>query len=96
MFEADAEPTLWTKTCTRQADCVLLVGLGSSTPDLSRVERTHLFASSVAGPARLDRPQSRVLPSFNVKSRIFWWVKGRLHEKEGGGSMLPWVCGPVL
>lgn len=84
VFEADPEPTPWTRSCVRQvprsagslfhlspcftlltqlalglqADCVLLVGQGSSPPDLSHVERTVLFRH---GAAR-RRPSTVVTP----------------------------------
>ena len=80
VFEADAGPTMWTKTCIRQADCVLLVGLGTSSPDLSRVERTFMFSSSASSPAvgghsAVAGPGGqRPHPSFSVKSRVFWCV----------------------
>lgn len=45
VFEADADPTAWSKMCVRQTDLVLLVGDSESDPDLSEVERDVLFYS---------------------------------------------------
>ena len=39
VYEADAEPTPWTRCCIRQADYVISVGMGAEKPDLSLVEQ---------------------------------------------------------
>jgi lysophospholipid hydrolase len=39
LYECDKLVTDWTKLCIRQADCILIVGLGASDPKLGRVER---------------------------------------------------------
>eukprot|EP00124_Ichthyophonus_hoferi_P004017 Ihof_evm3s396 gene=Ihof_evmTU3s396 len=38
VYEADRETTLWTQRCVRQADCILVVGLGESEPRIGTVE----------------------------------------------------------
>uniref|UniRef100_A0ABD2W0V5 Neuropathy target esterase sws n=1 Tax=Trichogramma kaykai TaxID=54128 RepID=A0ABD2W0V5_9HYME len=39
LYQCDANYTAWTQRCVRQADCILIVGLGDRPPTLGRTER---------------------------------------------------------
>lgn len=37
LYQCDNSNTLWTQRCVRQADCVLIVGLGDRPPSIGKV-----------------------------------------------------------
>lgn len=37
LYQCDTSNTLWTQRCVRQADCVLIVGLGDRPPSIGKV-----------------------------------------------------------
>ena len=39
LYQADSTLTPWTQCCIRQADCILIVGLGDQEPTLGQVRR---------------------------------------------------------
>jgi lysophospholipid hydrolase len=39
LYQCDSTYTLWTQRCVRQADCILIIGLGDRPPSLGRTER---------------------------------------------------------
>ncbi|KNC79708.1 hypothetical protein SARC_07902 [Sphaeroforma arctica JP610] len=39
LYETDKKSSAWTKRCVRQADCILIVGLGDNEPTVGAVER---------------------------------------------------------
>nr|XP_012224243.1 PREDICTED: neuropathy target esterase sws isoform X2 [Linepithema humile] len=39
LYQCDSSYTLWTQRCVRQADCILIVGLGDRPPSIGRTER---------------------------------------------------------
>ncbi|XP_011502944.1 PREDICTED: neuropathy target esterase sws [Ceratosolen solmsi marchali] len=39
LYQCDSTYTLWTQRCVRQADCILIIGLGDRSPSLGRTER---------------------------------------------------------
>lgn len=39
LYQTDASLTPWTVRCLRQADCILIVGLGDQEPTLGQVRR---------------------------------------------------------
>lgn len=39
LYQCDFSYTAWTQRCIRQADCILIVGLGDSPPTLGKVEK---------------------------------------------------------
>ncbi|KAL0108884.1 hypothetical protein PUN28_014178 [Cardiocondyla obscurior] len=39
LYQCDSSYTLWTQRCARQADCILIVGLGDRPPSIGRTER---------------------------------------------------------
>ena len=54
LYEADPRPTAWTRRCLRQADRVLLVGVGGSPARPGPVEHTLLYPGSPEGLARRE------------------------------------------
>ncbi len=48
VYEADPEPTEWTRACLRQADLLLLVADSTTRPDLRHVEHTAAETREVA------------------------------------------------
>uniref|UniRef100_A0A8C9KK63 Patatin like phospholipase domain containing 6 n=1 Tax=Panthera tigris altaica TaxID=74533 RepID=A0A8C9KK63_PANTA len=53
LYQTDASLTPWTVRCLRQADCILIVGLGDQEPTLGQVRRPHtvtLPSRACAGP----------------------------------------------
>lgn len=38
LYQCDSTFTLWTQRCVRQADCILIVGLGKNPPSVCRVK----------------------------------------------------------
>lgn len=41
LYQTDSSLTPWTLRCLRQADCILMVGLGDQEPTLGQVWRLH-------------------------------------------------------
>ncbi|XP_065209623.1 neuropathy target esterase sws isoform X2 [Planococcus citri] len=39
LYQCDSTFTLWTQRCVRQADCILIVGLGKNPPSVCRIEK---------------------------------------------------------
>lgn len=39
LYQCDLALTAWTQRCIRQADCILIVGLGENRPSLGKVEK---------------------------------------------------------
>lgn len=37
LYQCDFSNTVWTQRCIRQADCILIVGLGANEPSLGKV-----------------------------------------------------------
>lgn len=53
LYQTDASLTPWTVRCLRQADCILIVGLGDQEPTLGQVRRPHTVtppSCACAGP----------------------------------------------
>lgn len=38
LYQCDLTFSPWTQRCIRQADCILIVGLGENTPSLGKVK----------------------------------------------------------
>lgn len=57
LYQCDSTFTLWTQRCVRQADCILVVGLGKNPPSVSRVPNFYFV--------------SFILFSLVAKSNIF-------------------------
>ena len=45
LYEADMDASDWTQHCLRQADCILIVGLGAAEPALSPMEEQVSMAA---------------------------------------------------
>ncbi len=54
VFEADADPTPWTRRCLRQADRILLVGHAAEQPTMSSVERLVISQDSDERPKPVE------------------------------------------
>ena len=39
LYQCDMTYSVWTQRCIRQADCVLIVGLGDKTPSIGKIEK---------------------------------------------------------
>lgn len=46
VYQSDSTLTPWTQRCIRQADCILIVGLGEQEPTIGEV---HTHTAQVAG-----------------------------------------------
>uniref|UniRef100_A0A8C7AZE4 lysophospholipase n=1 Tax=Neovison vison TaxID=452646 RepID=A0A8C7AZE4_NEOVI len=78
LYQADGTLTPWTQRCIRQADCILIVGLGEQEPSLERMlESTAVRAQKqLILLHREDGPApSRTVEWLNMRS----WCSGHLH-----------------
>lgn len=41
LYQSDGSLTPWTQRCIRQADCIIIVGLGEQEPTVGEVGSTH-------------------------------------------------------
>ncbi|XP_047555663.1 patatin-like phospholipase domain-containing protein 7 isoform X2 [Lutra lutra] len=81
LYQADGTLTPWTQRCIRQADCILIVGLGEQEPSVGELERM-LESTAVRAQKQLillhreDGPApSRTVEWLNMRS----WCSGHLH-----------------
>ncbi|XP_032254703.1 patatin-like phospholipase domain-containing protein 7 isoform X1 [Phoca vitulina] len=81
LYQADSTLTPWTQRCIRQADCILIVGLGEQEPTVGELERM-LESRAVRAQKQLillhreDGPApSRTVEWLNMRS----WCSGHLH-----------------
>uniref|UniRef100_A0A5F9D5U5 lysophospholipase n=1 Tax=Oryctolagus cuniculus TaxID=9986 RepID=A0A5F9D5U5_RABIT len=81
LYQTDSTLTPWTQRCVRQADCVLIVGLGEQEPLLGELERM-LENSAVRAQKQLillhreEGPApARTVEWLNMRS----WCSGHLH-----------------
>uniref|UniRef100_A0A8B9G5I7 lysophospholipase n=1 Tax=Amazona collaria TaxID=241587 RepID=A0A8B9G5I7_9PSIT len=81
LYQADSTLTPWTQRCIRQADCILIVGLGDQEPTVGELERM-LENTAVRAQKQLillhkeDGPlPSRTVEWLNMRS----WCSGHLH-----------------
>ncbi|XP_052460486.1 patatin-like phospholipase domain-containing protein 6 isoform X2 [Carassius gibelio] len=83
LYQTDSSMTPWTQRCIRQADCILIVGLGDQEPALGELEQmlenTAVRAlKQLALLHREDGPgPSRTVEWLNMRS----WCSGHLHLK---------------
>lgn len=68
LYQTDASLTPWTVRCLRQADCILIVGLGDQEPTLGQVGRLCPLISPTLGPV--------LCPSVPAP--------GHVHPRRGG------------
>uniref|UniRef100_A0A672GL76 lysophospholipase n=1 Tax=Salarias fasciatus TaxID=181472 RepID=A0A672GL76_SALFA len=83
LYQTDNSMTPWTQRCIRQADCILIVGLGDQEPALGELEQM-LENTAVRALKQLvllhreDGPgPSRTVEWLNMRS----WCSGHLHLK---------------
>ncbi|XP_012722417.2 patatin-like phospholipase domain-containing protein 6 isoform X9 [Fundulus heteroclitus] len=83
LYQTDSSMTPWTQRCIRQADCILIVGLGDQEPALGELEQM-LENTAVRALKKLillhreDGPgPSRTVEWLNMRS----WCSGHLHLK---------------
>ncbi|KAJ8283469.1 hypothetical protein COCON_G00023190 [Conger conger] len=81
LYQTDSSMTPWTQRCIRQADCILIVGLGDQEPTLGQLEQM-LENTAVRALKQLillhreDGPgPSRTVEWLNMRS----WCSGHLH-----------------
>ncbi|XP_014807848.1 PREDICTED: patatin-like phospholipase domain-containing protein 7 isoform X1 [Calidris pugnax] len=81
LYQADSTLTPWTQRCIRQADCILIVGLGEQEPTVGELERM-LENTAVRAQKQLillhkeDGPlPSRTVEWLNMRS----WCSAHLH-----------------
>uniref|UniRef100_A0A4W2DVY3 lysophospholipase n=1 Tax=Bos indicus x Bos taurus TaxID=30522 RepID=A0A4W2DVY3_BOBOX len=81
LYQADSTLTPWTQRCIRQADCILIVGLGEQEPTVGELERM-LETAAVRAQKQLvllhrqDGPApARTAEWLNMRG----WCSGHLH-----------------
>uniref|UniRef100_A0A8I3WE72 lysophospholipase n=1 Tax=Callithrix jacchus TaxID=9483 RepID=A0A8I3WE72_CALJA len=81
LYQADGSLTPWTQRCVRQADCILIVGLGDQEPTVGELERM-LESTAVRAQKQLvllhreEGPApARTVEWLNMRS----WCSGHLH-----------------
>ncbi|XP_026313316.1 patatin-like phospholipase domain-containing protein 7 isoform X2 [Piliocolobus tephrosceles] len=81
LYQADGTLTPWTQRCVRQADCILIVGLGDQEPTVGELERM-LENTAVRAQKQLillhweEGPSpARTVEWLNMRS----WCSGHLH-----------------
>ncbi|XP_069465898.1 patatin-like phospholipase domain-containing protein 7 [Ambystoma mexicanum] len=81
LYQSDSSLTPWTQRCIRQADCILIVGLGEQEPTVGELERM-LENTAVRAQKQLillhkedAPPPCRTVEWLNMRS----WCSGHLH-----------------
>ncbi|KAI1150233.1 patatin-like phospholipase [Nemania diffusa] len=79
----------WTQTCITQADCILLVGLAESSPEIGEYERFMLGTKSTARKTLVllhaDRDSNPGLTRSWLKNRV-WINGGHYHMQMSFGA----------
>ncbi|KAI1176635.1 patatin-like phospholipase [Nemania sp. FL0916] len=80
----------WTQTCITQADCILLVGLAESSPEIGEYERFMLSTKSTARKTLVllhaDRDSTPGLTRSWLKNRV-WINGGHYHMQMSFGAV---------
>ncbi|XP_034948217.1 neuropathy target esterase sws isoform X1 [Chelonus insularis] len=82
LYQCDSAYTAWTQRCVRQADCILIVGLGDKPPSLGRTEREveRLAMRTQKELVLLHKEQSGQRPSNTVEwLNMRSWVSSHHH-----------------
>uniref|UniRef100_A0A8C9RNF0 lysophospholipase n=1 Tax=Scleropages formosus TaxID=113540 RepID=A0A8C9RNF0_SCLFO len=81
LYQSDSSLTPWTQRCIRQADCIIIVGLGEQEPVVGELERM-LEGSAVRAQKQLvllhredGLPPQRTAEWLNMRS----WISRHLH-----------------
>ncbi|KAI2636174.1 patatin-like phospholipase [Xylaria nigripes] len=90
VYVADTSVTApWTQTCITQADCILLVGLAESSPEIGEYERFMLGTKSTARKTLVllhaDRDSKPGLTRSWLKNRV-WINGGHYHMQMSFGT----------
>ncbi|KAK2579633.1 hypothetical protein KPH14_011561 [Odynerus spinipes] len=82
LYQCDPTYTLWTQRCVRQADCILIVGLGDRPPSIGRTEREveRLVMRTQKELVLLHKEQSGQRPTNTVQwLNMRSWVSSHHH-----------------
>ena len=82
LYQCDSNYTAWTQRCVRQADCILIIGLGDHSPSLGRTEREveRLAMRTQKELVLLHKEQSGERPSNTVQwLNMRSWVSSHHH-----------------
>ncbi|XP_047367167.1 neuropathy target esterase sws isoform X5 [Vespa velutina] len=82
LYQCDSTYTLWTQRCVRQADCILIVGLGDRPPSIGRTEREveRLVMRTQKELVLLHKEQSGQRPTNTVQwLNMRSWVSSHHH-----------------
>ncbi|XP_043523231.1 neuropathy target esterase sws isoform X4 [Frieseomelitta varia] len=82
LYQCDSTYTLWTQRCVRQADCILIVGLGDKPPSIGRTEREveRLVMRTQKELVLLHKEQSGQRPTNTVQwLNMRSWVSSHHH-----------------
>ncbi|KAG7202507.1 hypothetical protein KM043_017071 [Ampulex compressa] len=82
LYQCDPTYTLWTQRCVRQADCILIIGLGDRPPSVGRMEREveRLVMRTQKELVLLHKEQSGQRPSNTVQwLNMRSWVSSHHH-----------------
>ncbi|XP_033300669.1 neuropathy target esterase sws isoform X4 [Bombus bifarius] len=82
LYQCDPTHTLWTQRCVRQADCILIVGLGDKPPSIGRTEREveRLVMRTQKELVLLHKEQSGQRPTNTVQwLNMRSWVSSHHH-----------------
>ncbi|XP_076755924.1 patatin like phospholipase domain containing sws isoform X3 [Xylocopa sonorina] len=82
LYQCDPTYTLWTQRCVRQADCILIVGLGDKPPSIGRTEREveRLVMRTQKELVLLHKEQSGQPPTNTVQwLNMRSWVSSHHH-----------------
>ncbi|CAK9810264.1 Neuropathy target esterase sws [Anthophora plagiata] len=82
LYQCDPTYTLWTQRCVRQADCILIVGLGDKPPSIGRTEREveRLVMRTQKELVLLHKEQSGLRPTNTVQwLNMRSWVSSHHH-----------------
>ncbi len=78
IYEAESQPTPWTRRCVRQADRILLVAAADADPTRSALEHSLLLAESDVGSAPCElllvHPEAYLQPTATAR----WYHERRL------------------
>ncbi|KAI9295935.1 patatin-domain-containing protein [Neoconidiobolus thromboides FSU 785] len=64
----------WTRQCIRQADCILLIGIGSEDPSIGEFERLLISSKTTARKELVLLHPDHMVPSGSTQN----WLKSRL------------------
>ncbi|KAJ8680462.1 hypothetical protein QAD02_016249 [Eretmocerus hayati] len=82
LYQCDSNYTQWTQRCVRQADCILIVGLGDRPPSLGRTEREveRLAMRTQKELVLLHKEQSGQRPNNTVQwLNMRSWISSHHH-----------------